>query len=123
MKTKPASMRSSATGELTAVDFSSELTAPIVRSLDGRNFEKAGVTISTCYAPMKTFRIQHRQSNGSTANGSHYSSRSASADWTDMVGSFPNASTSASGSEVALDPTPTSEPLFAHSLRRHVMRS
>src|SRR5215475_12141664 len=67
MKTKPASMRNSATGEHSAVDFSSELTAPIVRSPDGRDFEKAGVTISTCCARMKTFRIQHRISNGSTA--------------------------------------------------------
>src|SRR5215475_2891838 len=96
MKTKPASMRSSATGEYSAVDFSSELTAPIVRSPDGRDFEKAGVTISTCFARMKTFRIQHRISNGSTANGFRFLSPFASTAWTDTVGSFLKAITSAS---------------------------
>src|SRR5215831_12056835 len=120
MKTKPASMRSSATGEYSAVDSSSELTAPIVRSPAGRDFEKAGVTISTCCAPMKTFRIQHRISNGSTANGFLFLSPFASTDSTDMVGSFLNTSTFASGLAAASAVTPTSAPLFVHSLRKRV---
>src|SRR5262245_8414184 len=78
MKTQPTSMHSSATGERSTDDFSSELMAPAVRLPNGRDSEKAGVTISTCSAPMKIFRIRHRQSNGSMANASHYSCPSAS---------------------------------------------
>jgi flavin-dependent dehydrogenase len=41
MKTKPASMHTSATGEHSADDFSSELMAPAVRLPSGRDFEKS----------------------------------------------------------------------------------
>lgn len=103
--------------------FYSEQMAPIVRSPDGLGSGKAGVTMSTCSALMKTSHIRRRVSNGSMAGGSRFLFRSVSTAWMDMVGSFRSVSSYASGLAAGSAATPTSARLFALSLRKPGWRS